>query len=106
MKPKSISEAIVTYLSERPGQWHEVFFFEQKNICGKWTGVEARRRIREMFETEESTAEYKIGNISHSLERRKIGKYAEVRITGSKDTTPVYTLEYRDGRPVRVLQKV
>ncbi len=101
--PKSITQAIVLHLADNEGTWFDCFFFEQKEIRGKWTGVEARKRIRELFQPEEQKTTYKIGTVEYSLERRSVGKYAEVRVVGLRDTRQKYEVREENGRRIAVL---
>ena len=72
MKKPILHDMICLYLAER-GDWIESYRLSKVQTPFDWIGSSGERRCREL--AEDGTHEYK-GTI-YTIERRKIGKYAE-----------------------------
>lgn len=72
----SISDAIVLHLNERKGEWIAGYELVQKWFYGKFTGVQAQRRAREIAED----GYYIIEGVKYFVERKQGRKYVFYRV--------------------------
>lgn len=71
-------EAAMRILASKVGVWHKSYELVQKDVNGKLTGICPMERLYEVIK---AGSKYESPNAIYTLEHRKIGKYAEFRVT-------------------------
>lgn len=78
---RTLHDLIVLRLAQEPGAWVMGFDLEKVQTEHGWIGNSGQRRARELAEA----GYHNIGNVEYTVESRKMGKYVQYRVRGTKD---------------------